>query len=78
MDVTWGSFGTVDSEKMIAILGERCCPQTAKEEGGKTSESVSCNIRKKRSQRQNDRGVFITSRNDPPQSMVKCLEASNK
>ena len=34
----WTSFGTLDSsEKTIAILGDRWCPQTAKQEGDKAS-----------------------------------------
>ena len=38
-------FGTQDSrEKTIAILGDRWWPQTAKQEGGKFSENILCNI----------------------------------
>ena len=41
-------FGTLDSsEKTIAILGGRWWPQTAKQEGDKTSEKFICNIWKK-------------------------------
>ena len=37
-------FGTLDSEKTMAIPGDRWWPQTAKQEGEKTSETLRCNI----------------------------------
>ena len=33
-------FGTLDSEKTIAILGDRWWPKTAKQEGDKKSKTV--------------------------------------
>ena len=47
-------FDTLDSrEKTIAILRDRWWPQTAKEEGKKTSKKKLCNIWKQRSERPN-------------------------
>ena len=38
-------FGAYDrSEKTIAILGDRCWPQKAKQQGDKISKTFICNI----------------------------------
>ena len=59
-------FGTLDSEKMIAILGDRYWPQTAKQ-GDSISKKLLCNIWKKRNERPNVGGVaMIRSRNGAP------------
>ena len=60
-------FGTLDSsEKTIAILGDRWWPQTAKQEGDKTSKKFLCNTRKKRNEHPNVGSVSIKSRNGAP------------
>ena len=42
-------YDTLDnSEKTIAILGDRWWPQAAKQEGDKKDQKVSCNIWKQR------------------------------
>ena len=47
-------FGRLESsEKTNAILGNRWCPQTAKQEGDKISKQYLCNICKKRNERPN-------------------------
>ena len=77
-------FGTLDSsEEMIALLGDRWWPQTAKEEGYETSGRVLCNMWKKRTEHPNVGGVSIRSRNGAP-SRKGCVvngqitKASNK
>ena len=38
-------FGTINSsDETIAVLGDRCCPQAAKQEGDKTSKTFLCSI----------------------------------
>ena len=60
-------FGTLDSsEKTIAILGDRCWPQAAKQEGVKKSKQCLCNIWKQRNERRTVGGVCIRSRNGAP------------
>ena len=53
------------SEKMIAILGDRWWPQTAKQDGDRISKQFLCNIWKKRNERPNV-GVSFRSRNGAP------------
>ena len=55
-------FGTLDSEKTIAILGDRWWPKTAKQEGDEKNIFFPCDIRKKRNERLTV-GVSIGSRN---------------
>ena len=44
-------FGTLySSEKTIAILADRCCPQTSNQEGDKRSKRFLCNLWKKRNE----------------------------
>ena len=53
-------FGAYDrSEKTIAILGDRCWPQTAKQQGDKTRKKCLCNIWKERNERPDLGGVYI-------------------
>ena len=60
-------FGRLESsEKTIAILGDRWWPQTAKQDGDRTSKQFLCNIWKKRIERPNVGGVSIRSRNGAP------------
>ena len=48
----------IDTEKTIAILGDRWWPQTAKQQGDKISKKFLCNIwEKKHSERPNVGGV---------------------
>ena len=48
------SFDALDiREKTIAILGDRCWPQTAKQDGDKICKRFLCNIWKKRNERLN-------------------------
>ena len=55
---------TPDSnEKTIAVLGDRWCPQAAKQEGDKISKEFPCNIWKQRNERLIVRGFSIRSRN---------------
>ena len=54
-------------EKTIAILGDRCWPQTAKQDGDNICKRFLCNIWKKRNERLNvGSGVSISSRNGAP------------
>ena len=41
-------FGTLDSDKTIAVLGDRWWPQKAKQERDKVIEKFLCNIWKKK------------------------------
>ena len=78
-------IGTLDnSEKTIAILGDRWWPQAAKQEGGMISKTfLLCTIWKQRMERLSVGGVFIRSRNGTP-SRKGCVvngqmtKASNK
>ena len=54
------------SEKTNAILGDRWWPQTAKQDGDRTSKPFLCNLWKKRIERPNVEGVSIRSRNGAP------------
>ena len=57
-------FDALDTkEKTIAILGDRCWPQTAKQDGDNICKRLMCNIWKKRNERLNIEGVSIRSRN---------------
>ena len=61
------SFDALDSrEKMIAILGDRWWPQTARQDGDKICKMFLCNIWKKRNERLNVEGASIKSRNGAP------------
>ena len=70
-------FGRLESsEKTIAILEDKWWPQTAKQDGDRTSKQFPCNIWKKRNERPNFGGVSIRSKNGAPSrkgcvSMVK-------
>ena len=55
-------FGTLSSEKTIAILGDRWWPQTAKQEAHKVSIFFLCTLRKKRHERRNVAGFSNRSR----------------
>ena len=74
-------FGS--SEKTIAIVGGRWCPQTAKQDGDRVSKPFLCSIWKKRDERPNVGGVSVRSRNGAP-SRKGCVvnghvtRASNK
>ena len=77
-------FDTLDvSEKTIANLGDRWWPQTAKQEGKKTSKTFLCNIWEQRNECPIVGGVSIRSRNGAP-SRKGCVvsgqmtKASNK
>ena len=60
-------FGILESsEKMIAILGDRWWPQTAKQDGDRISKQFLRNIRKKHNERRNVGGVSIRSRDGAP------------
>ena len=60
-------FGRLEtSEKTIAILGNRWWPQTAKQDGDRTSKQFLCNIWKKGHERPNVGGVSIRNRNVAP------------
>ena len=78
------NFGTVESiEKMIAILGDRWWPQTAKQEGHKISKKFLCDIWKKRNERPDVGGVSLRSRNGAPSRKGRVVngqmtKASNK
>ena len=56
----------VSREKMIAILGDRWWPQTAKQDGDNICKRFLCNICKKRNERLNVEGVSFRSRNGAP------------
>ena len=57
-------FGTLDSsEKAISILGHRWWPQTAKQDGDKTSKTFLYNVWKNVMNAQTLRSVSIRSRN---------------
>ena len=61
------SFDALDNrEKTIAILVDRCWPQTAKQDGDKICKRFLCNVWKKRNERLNVEGVSIRSRNGAP------------
>ena len=51
-------FGTLNKEKAVAILGDRWCPQTAKEEGRQDVQRVLCHMPKKRTERPNVGGLY--------------------
>ena len=77
-------LGRLESaEKMMAILGDRWWPQTAKQDGDRISKQFSCNTRKNRNERPNVGGVSIRCRNGAP-SRKGCVangqmtKASNK
>ena len=53
MYMTWKSGRLESSEKTIAILRGRWWPQTAKQDGDRTSKQVVCNAWKKRNERPN-------------------------
>ena len=56
-------FGKLEnSEKTIAILGDRWWPQTAKQDGDRISTQFLCSIWKKRDERPNVGVVSIRSR----------------
>ena len=55
-----------DREKTIAIQGDRCLPQTARQDGDNICKKFLCNIWKKRKERLNVGGVSIRSRNGAP------------
>ena len=57
---------TDGSEKTITILGDRCWPQTAKQEGNKISKKFLCNVWKKGNERPNVGGVSIRCTNGAP------------
>ena len=60
-------FGTLDnSEKTMAILGDRWWPQTANPQGEKIRIKFLCNIWKRRNEHPNVGGVSIGSRNGAP------------
>ena len=60
-------FGTLNnSEKTIAILGERWWPQTAKQKGVKIILFFICNICQQRDERPTVRGVSNRSRSGAP------------
>ena len=47
-------FGRPESsEKTVAILGDRWCPQTPNQDGDRISKQFLCNIWKKRNERSN-------------------------
>ena len=78
------SFEALDSrEKMIAILGDRWWPPTAKQEGDTICKRFLCNVWKKRNEHRTVGGVSIRSRNGAP-SRKGCVvngqtaKASNK
>ena len=61
------SFDALDNrKKTIAILGDRCWPQTAKQDGDNICKRFLCNICKKRNERLNVEGVSFRSRNGAP------------
>ena len=52
-------FGRLEScQEMIAILGDRWWPQTAKQDGDRISKQFPRNIWKKRNERPNVGGVY--------------------
>ena len=60
-------FEALDNmEKTIAILGDRCWSQTAKQDGDNICKRFLCNIWKKLYERLNVGGVSIRSRNGAP------------
>ena len=60
-------FGKLESsQKTMVILGDKWCPQTAKQEGNGISKQLLCSIWKKRNERRNVGGVSFTSRNGAP------------
>ena len=70
-------FGRLESsEKMIAILGDRWWPQTAKQDGDRISKHFLCNIWKTRNERPHVGGVSIRSRNGAP-SRKECVVIGN-
>ena len=77
-------FDTLDnSEKTIAILGDRWWPQTAKQEGNKVSKKLLYNIWKRRNERPNGGGVSIRRRIRAPSRKGRVVNgpmtnASNK
>ena len=70
-------FGRLESrEKTISIPGDRCWPQTAKQDGDRIRKNFQCDICKKRNEGPNVGGVSIRGRNGSPSrlyawSMVK-------
>ena len=77
-------FEALDNrEKTIAILRDRCWPQTAKQDGDNICKRFLCNIWKKRNDRLNVEGVSIRSRNGAPSRKGRVVnghttKASNK
>ena len=60
-------FGRLESsEKTMAILGDKWCPQTAKQEGDRISKHLLCSTWKRRNERRNVGGVSFRSRNGAP------------
>ena len=61
------TLGTLyDSEKTIAILGDRWWPQTSKQDWDRISKQFQCSMWKKRNERQNVGGVSTRSRSGAP------------
>ena len=77
-------FEALDNrEKTIAIIGYRCWPQTAKQDGDKICKRFLCNIWKKRNECLNIEDVSIRSRNGAPSRKGRVVnghttKASNK
>ena len=70
-------------EKPIAILRDRCWPQTVKQDGDNTCKRFLCNIWTKRNERLNGGCVSIKSRNGAPSRKGRVVnghttKASNK
>ena len=60
-------FDALDNRgKTIAILGNRCWPQTANQDGDNICKMFLCNIWKQSNERLNVEGVSIRSRNGAP------------
>ena len=59
-----------NSEKTIAIVGDRWWPQAAKQEGGKINKYFLCNVWKQRIEPPTVGGVSIMSRNGAPSRKV--------
>ena len=77
-------FGTLEnSEKSIAILGDRWWLETAEQDGDSIGKQFPCNTWKKRNERPNVGGVSIRSKNGAPSRKGRVVngqmtKASNK
>ena len=65
-NLTYVTRKSLVSEKTTAIVGDEWWPQTAKQNGDRTTKHILCDVYKKRNESPNVGGVSIRSMNDVP------------